>query len=188
MYGDARDRARYRNAVDVHVHRREENADLLPCSGRRRVGQRIAGDEDASVGRREHDVLVVLAGGVAGWTHTLRIAEEECEERAENKEREREQPGHRQARQDGKRQRAADERQAGRIDTHQAILTGACGQARRDALPRSRSLNGRVEAPRARRTSGCASALAPAAQHVLHLILEVQLALLQGDFFDLFGF
>ena len=42
-------RARRRDAVDVHIHRRQEDADLLPFAFRRRAGRRGPSHQDPAV-------------------------------------------------------------------------------------------------------------------------------------------
>ena len=49
---DAGHPAGHRHPVDVHVHRRKKNADLLPGAGRGRTGLGRAGHQHAAVGRR----------------------------------------------------------------------------------------------------------------------------------------
>ena len=50
---DVRDAPGRRDAVHVHVHRRQEDADLLPVAGRRAGATAPAGDEHAAVSRRQ---------------------------------------------------------------------------------------------------------------------------------------
>ncbi len=93
-------RAGRRHAVHVHVHRRQENADLLPRAGRRggrgrRRPRRARGRRPATARRRRRRAADGRAIG---------IAEEEHEEGAEHQERDRQHPGDRRAR---RRARAA---------------------------------------------------------------------------------
>jgi hypothetical protein len=96
-----------RRAVDVDIHRRQKDADLLPLPGRRAGAGRRANDHHAAV-RRRHDEPRILGAAV-------RIAKEERKEAAEGPAG---LPRRRRAtaQRDGKRQRAEDEEPPRSID------------------------------------------------------------------------
>ena len=108
---DARDATRDRHAIHMHVHRREENADLQPLARRRGRGFRRSGDQHPAVRRRQHDVV-----GRADLT--IRIAEKEEEEPGEDEQRNGKSPTDREGSQDGGADGADDEGEPGGVDTH----------------------------------------------------------------------
>ena len=137
---DGRDAPGRRDAVDVHVHRRQEDADLLPwhpARRRRRVRHRRPGDQHAAVRGRQHDIRIRRRDSV-------RITKEENEEQPEDDERDRAaatRDGR--ARDRGEQQRAADERQArgirgastGRRCRRRTVQPRGAPAARRVAYP-----------------------------------------------------
>ena len=121
------------HAVHVHVHRRQEDADLTPASwrnpGRRGLRHRLAGHEHFPVRRRQHVVV-----GRGGRDMPVRIPEEEREEQREQDRGHSEQPPADRAGQHGQRQRDADEGETRGIDAQDEgggarRLTGRCASA-----------------------------------------------------------
>ena len=100
-----------RHTVHVHIHRRQENADLLPVAGRARASGWLAGNHHAPVCRRQYRVSVFCY-------RPVRVAEEEQEKAREDKKERGAAGTDEPQRGDRKEQRAADERPAGRIDPH----------------------------------------------------------------------
>ena len=70
----------HRDAIDVHVHRRQEHADLLPVARRRGLPGRRAGHHDAAVGRREHRRRRRVV-------HAIGVAKEEQQEPGKDEQR-----------------------------------------------------------------------------------------------------
>ena len=179
-----RDRARHRHAVDVHVHRRQEDADLLPLPGGRARPRRLAGDHHRpSAGDSTRSAPV---GGCA-----IGIAEEEQEERGEDAGTAPTRRGRTSSpTTTASDERADDERPARAIDPHLSDDTRVC---RVRILVDGGSVIGHPVAgcPKttayADRPVGDVRGCAVLPQDLFHPVFELQLAFLEGDFFDLFG-
>jgi hypothetical protein len=112
---DFRDSAGNRAAVDVHIGRRKENADLLPLAGRRGLGIGWSGYEHTAIGRRQHQVRVLRRDAVG-------IAKEIQEKSGEDQEWHGAEGANGRSRRYRKDCRATDERITCAIDRHATIL------------------------------------------------------------------
>ena len=108
---DAFDDTRERDPVDVHVERRQEDADLLPLAWRRHARFGRARHHDPAVGRRDHQVVV-------DHGRAFRVSEEIRHEARKGDERHRQLGATGREGEEGGGQGARNERGAGSVDTH----------------------------------------------------------------------
>lgn len=87
------DATRHGNPIDMNIQGRQENADLLPRTGRRDALLRRSGDDDTTVGRGQYRISGMIRPPVG----ITKEEEKECPEE-----------------EDGHRQRPADSRRCGR--------------------------------------------------------------------------
>jgi hypothetical protein len=97
--------------IDVHVHRREKHADLLPLSRWRRIARGGTCDHHTAVGRRKHRAWRSVVS-------TVGIAKEEQEKTGQNQQRDAEERPSEQPDEGSDDRRPEDERPTGRVDSH----------------------------------------------------------------------
>src|SRR5687767_3280100 len=108
--------ARHGRAVDMHVHRRQKDADLFPLTRGRGLRIRRSRDEHAAVCRRQHE----------GWVLrrvSIRIAKEIEKKNGEKSEWHGADGADGQSRRNRESGRATDEGVPGAIDRHERGLT-----------------------------------------------------------------